>query len=597
MHGRNVSLMGRVQPLSSVTGAGVPGAASAQSLPIAGFRNLFKPSPAQKFSAGGLVDLARTRDDKPLRQLMRKLSDRMARREDWSDTLPSADADLHPSENPGIPAGYTYLLQLMAHDMIDSAVSLAEAGAGRTGFVNTRVEPLCLDTIYGGGPDNAPHVYEFDAMFRQNMGTVPRTRLRLGRIAKDDGTVDKNCPFRDLARALPIDTTDDGLKPGERLDQPLGQQRPWRTEVLAADVRNDSHALISQLTVLLHILHNHVLGLLGPPSSDALSMYRRFVCARIVVTMIYRSILVKDVMARILHPAVYKRYVTDKQPLLETGSADADDLGSMPLEFSHGAFRFGHAMVRDFYRVNKPEKLAFGDALTQSSVHRPNNLPVRDIWHVDWSEFFETDTSAPNWSLRIGPNASGPLLNLSAFPALIRDLDADGVQSRDLVSASFADLWSAPALAAELRSLPGLAAIVPDYEVWKAPLRAWLGKQAGDFEATEIEVLVNDPPLPFFVMFEAGHTLVNGAPVRTGGGRHLGPFGSLIVSETIFGALQRNPIGYETPEASLKDRIATVCAALLPNDPALAAIPEIGSMPELLTFLRDGGAINLPGKA
>ena len=275
MHGRNVLLTGRVQAFT-----GADGAARPQRSTVAGFRNLFKPTPDQKFAAGDLVEKARQGNEEPLRRLLRKLSDRMSLRETWPDTLASSAADLQPSENPGIPSGYTYFLQLMAHDMIDSAVSLAEAGAGRSGFVNTRVEPLSLDTIYGGGPDNAPHVYEFDAMFRQNMETVPRTKLRLGRVAKTDGSVDRNCPFRDLARALPIDTTDGGLKAGERLDSPLDHHRPWRTEVLAADVRNDSHALISQLTVLFHILHNHVLAQLGPPSKDALLMYRRFVHKR-----------------------------------------------------------------------------------------------------------------------------------------------------------------------------------------------------------------------------------------------------------------------------------------------------------------------------
>ena len=150
--------------------------------------------------------------------------------------------------------------------------------------------------------------------------------------------------------------------------------------------------------------------------------------------------------------------------------------------------------------------------------------------------------------------------------------------------------------------MPGLAAIVPDYDVWKSPMRTWLGRQASEFsqpifEQAEIEMIVDDPPLPFFVMFEAGYVLEDGVPVQAGGGRHLGPIGSLIVAETIFGALQRNPIGYEANEASLKKQIAAVCTDLLPEGAALAIIPEIVDMPGLLKFLRDGGAINLPGKA
>ena len=200
MHGRNVSLTGRIQAFGSAVTAETP---QPRRAPVAGFRNLFKPAPEQKFAAGDLVAMARQGKEEPLRRLLRKLSDRMAQRETWPDTLASADPNLQPSENPGIPSGYTYLLQLMAHDLIDSAVSLAEAGAGRAGFVNSRIEPLSLDTIYGAGPDNAPHVYEFDAMFRANMETVPRTRLRLGQIAKDDGTVDAGLPVPRSGPRLP----------------------------------------------------------------------------------------------------------------------------------------------------------------------------------------------------------------------------------------------------------------------------------------------------------------------------------------------------------------------------------------------------------
>src|SRR5262249_60398202 len=46
----------------------------------------------------------------------------------------------------------------------------------------------------------------------------------------------------------------------------------------------------------------------------------------------------------------------------------------------------------------------------------------------------------------------------------------------------------------------------------------------------EIEPLSNDPPLPFFVLFEAMQQ--HGAR-----GLHLGPLGSIIVAEVIFGAL------------------------------------------------------------
>ena len=52
--------------------------------------------------------------------------------------------------------------------------------------------------------------------------------------------------------------------------------------------------------------------------------------------------------------------------------------------------------------------------------------------------------------------------------------------------------------------------------------------------AADIETLSNDPPLPFFILFEAMHQSQTE-------GLHLGLLGSIIVSEVIFGALASDP--------------------------------------------------------
>ena len=110
----------------------------------------------------------------------------------------------------------------------------------------------------------------------------------------------------------------------------------------------------------------------------------------------------------------------------------------------------------------------------------------------------------------------------------------------------------------------------------------------------DIEILANDPPLPFFVMFEAAHPIVNGSPTSLLGGKHLGPVGSIIVAETIFGALRRHELGFEKAGPTLKEQIRATCAAVLGNGSAFDAVPEITSMPDLLKFMQSSGAITLP---
>ena len=68
-----------------------------------------------------------------LRKLMRKLSARIGR-----ETFRPAE------ENTNIPSGYTYLLQFIAHDMVNTSISLAATNGRRFGFQNARQQPLTL---------------------------------------------------------------------------------------------------------------------------------------------------------------------------------------------------------------------------------------------------------------------------------------------------------------------------------------------------------------------------------------------------------------------------------------------------------------------
>ena len=82
-----------------------------------------------------------------MRNLMRKLSARISRESDGNADRPEDET------NPNLPSGYTYLLQFIAHDMVNTSISLAVTRGRRFGFGNARQQPLTLETIYGGGPE------------------------------------------------------------------------------------------------------------------------------------------------------------------------------------------------------------------------------------------------------------------------------------------------------------------------------------------------------------------------------------------------------------------------------------------------------------
>ena len=105
-------------------------------------------------------------------------------------------------------------------------------------------------------------------------------------------------------------------------------------------------------------------------------------------------------------------------------------------------------------------------------------------------------------------------------------------------------------------------------------LREWLvSEQAyGALTAADIETLSNEPPLPFFILFEA---------MQQTEGLHLGLLGSIIVSETIFGALASDP--QSAGGGSLADQLNLISREFYLTN-VLQEIPDISSMAQLVEF-------------
>ena len=88
--------------------------------------------------------------------------------------------------------------------------------------------------------------------------------------------------------------------------------------------------------------------------------------------------------------------------------------------------------------------------------------------------------------------------------------------------------------------------------------------------------LPNDPPLPFFILFEAMQQPQDE-------GLCLGPLGSIIVSEVIFGALANN----ELPASKWRgfaDRSARRSLRRILPDQCIRRVPEIERMDQLVEF-------------
>jgi hypothetical protein len=569
-------------PISETTPIDDP--ADRRAMP-AGFRHfLGTPDSSKRFKAYGVDPSIAPEHSEKVRALMNRLSRRMDAELNWPA---HGDATIGRWENPLIPSGYTYLLQFVAHDLVHSAIPLSVTGALGADTANARRSALKLETLFGSGPVGSPFVYAQDTPNDER-----RTKLRLGRMRWKDQDVEAGCPFRDIARTTAENVTG--------IDRGIAGHRVALTEALIADPRNDDHAIMSQLTALFALLHNGLIDIVrrreptAGINANLGAAYKRFLCARDALTSIYHNIIGKDLMRRILHPAIYAAYSSPIRSFIDRAPSSEEEPAmhsprqrngwQVPLEFSHGAFRFGHAMVRPEYVINDLSTHDLSKTLEKTSANDPVNMPLDSTWIVRWSRFFEIQGSRPNFSRRIGPFLSDGLGNDQIFPA-VDATNRVGLLYRDLLGSALAGLWSVDALIAEIGIrrpdfIDG-SRLLADRPYRVDQLRAWLASEPsyGRLTAEDIETLANDPPLPFFILFEA---------MQQAEGLCLGPLGSIIVSEVIFGALEHNALPAARHADSLAEALAAISAQYYPTN-VFEDLPEIARMDRLVEFTAEIG--------
>lgn len=537
------------------------------------YRNIFDDAaPHQPYAGCGVRNQNR--------RMFRWLATRFKAPYDW----PEGRGD---NDNRSIPAGYTYLAQFVIHDTIQS--DLPDFSDGPAAPRNNRSARLVLDTIYGKGPGSDPLFYApiadplpyfgppaepaFDLQTALDTPSVPGF-LRIGSGRANDGDDAATFPSRDLPRrACPFA----GVKPA--------------SDVLIADTRNDDNVIVSQITVLFHLLHNLVFARLKQNNDrrggdQRQSNTRIFSRARKVVTQIYRTIVFDDLLARLLHPVVYERYCSGGAAVL----LDHGD-GRMPLEFSHAAARFGHCMVRDSYAINS-ELGSDGqvvNVLRQTSAGRAFDMPLTARWLIDWTRLFEKDGSVPLFSRRIGPVMTESLVEndfvrdtgLAQDPAWRRG-DIGGLAYRDLVRGAESGLRSTGEIVGALPNW--VCALSPltragagrKCEMELSAVRKWLAREPQDGTsepeiAQYIECLLADLPLLPFLLIEAAET--KGRSGRNG--ECLGAVGSVILAEFFFREFWRTyPLIEGDPEVASAYREAVDAAA-------------IDSMPKLIALISE----------
>ena len=276
------------------------------------------------------------------------------------------------------PSAFTYFGQFVFHDMVFSRIFGApNLQPEQRTFANASSGSLDLSGLYGRGPVVDPHLYDCAS---ERDPTLCRFPLGLPRVSDRsltdavDGKVER---ARDLPR---IDGSSGFLSV-------CGRKEPHRP--LIADPRNDDNLILSQLHCTLMQVHNRIIDLLlRNPDTLALDAYNK---ARAYLTGVYRSVVVNDYLERILDRDVWS-YFFQGENFRGPGAAGLLPLIDLPMEFSFGASRFAHSMVRDRYVVNETIDTHMGtlrSVLSFSSQRPTGETPIRVNWAVDWSRFAE----------------------------------------------------------------------------------------------------------------------------------------------------------------------------------------------------------------
>ncbi len=275
-----------------------------------------------------------------------------------------------------IPAGYTYLSQLMGHDLGHTIAADAmpwTAPHADSTLPNARYNlienPLTLETLYGKGPMGTHGLYH-----------------------------SKNCLFR-LGKTATL-----ALRLRYTPTEPA--------EPLLADMRNRDTLMLHKMAVLWMQYHNKIArqimaseGFTPDSRAEHAYFFGVFTRARQQVLRAWHAVVMQDMLPTLAHPAAMALSKAE----LETVFL----LGDIPV--LNGIMRAFHALPLKRYRLNSGGSFPFGQL-------RAGKIGELRNWRIDWHQFF-------------GPDASNKTGFSASYSALFTMLSGRSIMESDLKSA------------------------------------------------------------------------------------------------------------------------------------------------------------------
>ena len=322
------------------------------------------------------------------------------------------------SDNPRIPAGFTFLGQFIAHD-ITADRSLLLHHARLNELRNFRTPRLDLESLYAAGPTGNPYLYDINDADKFLIGINDQQEMR---------------------------------------DLPRNRQG----RALLGDPRDDVHLIISQLHLAFLKFHNAIVDYLRKQGLKGSEVFGE---AQRLVRWHYQWIVVHEFLPLTVGDALM-------QDILSNGPQFYAYVESpyIPVEFADAAYRYGHSQVRLIYKLNA------GGAQGQVFPDCEGTCPVPPDRAVDWAYFFNVDDQRPpQASKRIDTVLAHSLIDLPKSVVGITDIPEDhSLAYRDLVRGEALDLPSGEAIARVMGVEPLSRDEVGLYTLgWKSETPLW----------------------------------------------------------------------------------------------------------------------------
>lgn len=444
--------------------------------------------------------------------------------------------------NQSIMSGTVYFGQFIDHDLTRDDTRLCDAGKEEPKtMINHRTPKLDLESIYGRGPaaelaDESipPALYLYD--HSQKDAEVFRLGTAQGNGDGGDGEL------------------------------PYGSDLPrFRDRAVIADDRNDENLIIAQLTLLFLKFHNGLVKLLQGGRIQPCGGDTIFAKARRLVTWHFQYLVLHEFLYSVLLNETRTEVLENPEfrPIL--GFAPAVDAPiDLPVEFTIAAFRFGHSMVRNTYRLHS----TLDKHLWELLRWKPQPLKADEI--VDWRTFFTQE--ARNQSLRIDTFLAKALFRLPPDVVKLFTQSAPTgtlvLPARTLIRGSRTGLPSGQQICKELKWAP-VEILRKDFE------------NGVHYDLLKWHGFVTKTPLWYYLLHEAwvaGSNLPPESPPKRQFGFTLGPLGSRIVAEVFFGVLMadRDSFFFEQRDWS-------------PPTPEVEGLSNVTSMMALVRFVETVG--------